>query len=160
MVTLPTFLPLSEAARKYGLEEDRLRALVEKGKIRAGVLPGSDEVLVSEDEVRSEAIQEKGLRKEDLPEYQKHAHLKGKGISLSKAVEKYGLNPSTIFRWYKKGIIAEVGREVDLGGERILYDEADIAYCHEVYLRAGGQGRRVFDRNGLPYKTKTGPLAT
>ncbi|NPV86321.1 MAG: hypothetical protein HPY45_09975 [Anaerolineae bacterium] len=158
MLTLPTFLPLSEAARKYGLDETRLRQLVETGKIRAGTVTG--EVIVSEEEVRGEAIQEKGLRKEDLPEYQKHAHLKGKGISLSKAVEKYGLNPSTIFRWYKKGIIAEVGREVDLGGERILYDEADIAYCHEVHRRAGGQGRRVFDKNGLPHQAKTGPLVT
>jgi predicted DNA-binding transcriptional regulator AlpA len=158
MVALPTLIPLSEAARKYGLDEARLRELVEKGKIRAGRLPGSDEVLVSEDEVRGEAIQEKGLRKEDLPEYKKHAHLKGRGISLPKAVEKYGLNPSTIFRWYKKGIIAEAGREVDLGGERILYDEADIAYCSEVYRKYGRKGRRVFDKNGLPYKTKPGPL--
>jgi predicted DNA-binding transcriptional regulator AlpA len=157
MVALPVFIPLSEAARKYGLEEARLRALIEKGKIRAGVVAG--EMVVSEEEVRGEAIQQKGLRKEDLPEYQKHAHLKGRGISLPKAVEKYGLNPSTIFRWYKKGIIAEAGREIDLGGERILYDEADVAYCSEIYSKSGGQGRRVFDKNGLPYKPKTGPLA-
>ncbi|GAP06189.1 hypothetical protein ATHL_01035, partial [Anaerolinea thermolimosa] len=38
MVTLPTFLPVPEAARKYGLDEARLRALIEKGKIRAGVI--------------------------------------------------------------------------------------------------------------------------
>lgn len=74
---LPTLLPLSEAARKYGLDEARLRRLVEAGKIRAGVAMG--ELVVSEDEVRSEAIKQKGLRKEDLPEYQMHAHLKGVG---------------------------------------------------------------------------------
>ncbi len=157
MAALPTFLPLPEAARKYGLEEARLRTLIEKGKIRAGVIAG--EMVVNEEEVRGEAIQEKGLRKEDLPEYQMHAHLKGNGISLPQAVEKYGLNPSTIFRWYKKGIIAEVGREIDLGGEKILYDEADIAYCSEIYKKFGGQGKRIFDKNGLPYKPKTGPLA-
>ncbi|MEW6180986.1 MAG: hypothetical protein AB1522_13785 [Chloroflexota bacterium] len=78
MVTLPTFLPVAEAARKYGMEEARLRALIEKGKIRAGVIAG--EMVVSEEEVRGEAIQEKGLRKEDLPEYQKHVHLRGKPI--------------------------------------------------------------------------------
>jgi len=153
MVTLPTFLPLSEAARKYGMEEARLRTLIEKGKIRAGVVAG--EMVVSEEELRETVV----TRKEDLPEYQMYAHLKGRGISLPKAVEKYGLNPSTIFRWYKKGIIAEVGREIDLGGERILYDEADVAYCSEVYSKSGGQGRRVFDKNGLPYKSKTKPLA-
>ncbi len=100
-------------------------------------------MVVSEEEVRGEAIEQKGLRKEDLPEYQKNAHLKGSGISLPKAVEKYGLNPSTIFRWYKKGIISEVGREIDLGGERILYDEADIAYCAEIYRKLGRRGRRI-----------------
>ncbi len=40
MAALPTFLPLSEAARKYGLDEARLRAMIEKGKIRAGVIAG------------------------------------------------------------------------------------------------------------------------
>ena len=34
MVTLPTFLPLSEAARKYGMEEARLRTLIETGAAR------------------------------------------------------------------------------------------------------------------------------
>jgi predicted DNA-binding transcriptional regulator AlpA len=155
-MNLPQFLPLPEAARKYGLSQARLKALIESGTIRAAMI--GEEVVVSEDQVRGQAIEEKGLRKEDLPEYQKHAHLKGKGISLPKAVEKYGLNPSTIFRWYKKGIIAEAGREIDLGGERILYDEADIAYCSEVYRKSGRKGRRVFDKDGLPYKAKTGSL--
>jgi hypothetical protein len=83
MVALPVFIPLSEAARKYGLEEARLRALIEKGKIRAGIAMG--EVVVSEEEVRGEAVEAKGLRKEDLPEYQKHAHLKGVPIWIRKS---------------------------------------------------------------------------
>ena len=156
MVTLPTLIPLSEAARKYGLEEAHLRRLVEKGKIKAGVVAG--EMVVSEEEVRGEAIEQKGLRKEDLPEYKKYLHLRGTGISLPKAVDKYKLNPSTIFRWYQKGIITEVGREIGLGGEKILYDEADIAYCAEIYSKLGGQGRRTFDKKGLPYKSKTGAV--
>ncbi|KPL82162.1 hypothetical protein SE15_13870 [Thermanaerothrix daxensis] len=67
MAALPTFLPVSEAARKYGLDEAHLRRLIERGKIRAGVVAG--EMVVSEDEVRVEAIEQKGLRKEDLPKY-------------------------------------------------------------------------------------------
>ncbi len=84
MVTLPTFLPVSEAARKYGLEEAHLRALIEKGKIRAGVVAG--EMIVSEEEVQKRAERERdpGTRKEDLPEYQKHSSKKGVGIVLQK----------------------------------------------------------------------------
>jgi len=154
MIALPTFLPLSEAARKYGLEEARLRELVEEGKIRAGIFPGSDEVLVSEDEVRNEAIQEKGLRKEDLPEYQKHSSKKGVGIGFTEAIEKYEVNLSTLYRWYKKGYVKEVKREKGLGGEKIFLDEADVAYCAEVFKSRGGQGKRVFDKKGLPLTSK------
>jgi len=153
MVTLPTFLPVAEAARKYGLEEDRLRALIEKGKIRAGVVAG--EMVVSEDEVRSEAIQEKGLRKEDLPEYQKHAHLKGQAIWISKASRDYQIPHPTILKWVRAGIIRTLGREAN----RLLVDEADVAYCAEIYRKRGKPGRVLFNPDGTPYKPKTGPLA-
>ncbi|MEJ5315336.1 MAG: hypothetical protein WHS45_13305 [Anaerolinea sp.] len=154
MAALPTFLPLPEAARKYGLDEARLRALIEKGKIRAGVIAG--EMVVSEDEVRSEAIQEKGLRKEDLPEYQKHAHLKGQAIWIRKAEEKYGIPNQTLWRWMKSGIIRYLGKS----GNRVLVDEADVAYCNEIYRQRGRQGRILFNPDGTPYKPKTGSYAS
>ena len=151
MVTLPTFLPLSEAARKYGMEEARLRALIEKGKIRAGVVAG--EMVVSEDEVRGEAIQEKGLRKEDLPEWKQFSHLDGKGIGISEAVRDYKINAPTIYRWYRAGFIREIGKKTVRGGTKLLLNEADIAYCAFVYRRSEwSQGKRVFDRKGFPYK--------
>ncbi len=153
MVALPTFLPVAEAARKYGLEEARLRQLVEKGKIRAGVIAG--EMVVSEDEVRGEAIQEKGLRKEDLPEYQKHAHLKGKPIWIAKAARDYKIAHQTILKWVRAGIIRTLGREAN----RLLVDEADVAYCAEIYRKRGKPGRVLFNPDGTPYKPKTGPLA-
>ncbi len=155
MVTLPVFLPLSEAARKYGLDETRLRDLVEKGKIRAGIFPGSDEVLVSEDEVRGEAIQEKGLRKEDLPEYQMHADKRGRPIWIAKAAREYGIAHQTILKWVRAGIIRTLGREAN----RLLVDEADVAYCAEIYRKRGKPGRILFNPDGTPYKPKTGPLA-
>jgi predicted site-specific integrase-resolvase len=151
MATLPTLIPLSEAARKYGLDEERLRELVEKGKIRAGIFPGSEEVLVSEEEVRSEAIEVRGLRKEDLPEYQMHAHLKGVPIWIRKAEEKYGIPNQTLWRWMKAGIITCLGKS----GNKVLVDEADVAYCNEVYKRRGKQGRVLFNPDGTPYKPKT-----
>ncbi len=155
MVTLPTFLPVSEAARKYGLEEAHLRALIEKGKIRAGVVAG--EMIVSEEEVQKRAERERdpGTRKEDLPEYQKHSSKKGVGIGFTEAIEKYEVNLSTLYRWYKKGYVKEVKREKGLGGEKIYLDEADVAYCAEVFKSRGGQGKRVFDKKGLPITSKT-----
>jgi len=153
MVTLPTFLPLSEAARKYGMEEARLRTLIEKGKIRAGVVAG--EMVVSEEEVRGEAIQEKGLRKEDLPEYQMYAHLKGNSIWISEASRQYRVPHQTVVRWVKAGYIKQLGVQ----GNKVLIDEADIAYCSEIYRKRGRQGRILFNEDGTPYKPKTRLIA-
>ncbi len=153
MVTLPTFLPLSEAARKYGLDEDRLRALIEKGKIRAGVVAG--EMVVSEDEVRGEAIEEKGLRKEDLPEYQMYIHLRGNPIWIREAERQYKVPADTLSEWCRKGYIRKLGSQ----GKKVFLDEADVAYCSKIYERTRGQGRRIFNPDGTPYKPKTGPLA-
>ncbi|MCX7756085.1 MAG: hypothetical protein N2117_12720 [Anaerolineales bacterium] len=156
MAALPTYLPLAEAARKYGLDEARLRTLAENGTIRAAMI--GDTIVVSESEVKNSG---KPLRKEDLPEWKKHAHLKGVEIGLAEAAEKYEINPITIFGWFKKGVISELRRITGLGGEKILLDEADVAYCAEVYKKVGGkQGKRVFDKHGLPYKPRTGPLVT
>jgi len=155
MVALPTLIPLSEAARKYGLDEARLHELVEKGKIRAGRLPGLDEVFVSEDEVRGAAIQEKGLRKEDLPEYQKHADKRGKPIWISKASRDYQIPHPTILKWVRAGIIRTLGREAN----RLLIDEADVAYCAEIYRKRGKPGRILFNPDGTPYRPKTDSLA-
>ncbi|WP_322509832.1 hypothetical protein [Anaerolinea sp.] len=153
MVALPTFLPLSEAARKYGLDEAHLRHLIEKGKIRAGVVAG--EMVVNEDEVRGEAIQEKGLRKEDLPEYQKNAHLKGKGIWIAKAARDYQIPHPTIVRWVRAGYIKRLG----ISGNKVIIDEADVAYCSEIYKKRGRQGRILFNEDGTPYKPKASSYA-
>ncbi|MFZ5884053.1 MAG: hypothetical protein ACOYYI_09765 [Chloroflexota bacterium] len=148
-MVLPTFIPLPEAARKYGLSQARLRSLVESGKIRAGVIEGK--MVVSEEEVREQTV----ARKEDLPEYKKHAHLKGVPIWISEAERKYGVANPTISVWVKRGIIKVIGHDKN----RKLIDEADMAYCAEIYNQRKGQGKWLFDKNGLPYKPKTGPLS-
>jgi predicted site-specific integrase-resolvase len=150
MATLPILLPLSEAARKYGLDEARLRALIAKGTIRAAMM--NNQVVISEDDAQAQA---KPLRKEDLPEWKKHAHLKGTPIWILKAAEKYRVPFSTLRGWVTKGYIKVVGSE----GKKVLLNEQDIAYCTEIYHRRKGQGKWLFDSNGLPYKPKTGPLA-
>jgi len=146
-LTLPTLLPLPEAARKYGLDEARLRTLVEKGKIRAGIIPETGEVLVSEEEVRGEAIEAKGLRKEDLPEYQRFGHLKNQTIGLAEASAKYVIPIMTLSGWVKKGIVRKVG----VKGQKYLLNEQDIAYCASIYRQHGKKGRILFNRDGTPY---------
>lgn len=149
MAALPNFLPVDEAARKYGLDLSRLHSLIEAGKIRAGMIAG--ETIVSEDEVRDEAVEQKVLSKEDLPEYQKHAHLKGNPIWISEAARQYRVLPQTLWKWVKAGYIKQVGTK----GNKTLIDEADVAYCVEIYRKRGKPGRILFNPDGTPYKSKT-----
>lgn len=151
MAALPTFLPLPEAARKYGLDEARIRALVDSGTIKAAMV--GDTVVVQESEVQNSG---KPLRKEDLPEWKKHAHLHGNEIGVGEGSRKYDIPVSTLHRWALKNIVKIIGRE----GQKVLLDEADVAYAAEVYKKRKGQGKWLFDDNGLPYKPKTGPLVT
>ena len=156
MAALPNFLhflTVDEAARKYGLDLSWLHDLIERGKISAGVIAG--ETIVSEEEVRDEAIAQKGLQKEDLPEYQMHADLKGKGIWIAKASRDYGVPHPTILKWVRLGIIRVIGREAN----KVLIDEADIAYCSEIYKKFGKPGRILFNPDGTPYKPKTRSLS-
>ncbi|MFZ6026689.1 MAG: hypothetical protein ACOYYS_03150 [Chloroflexota bacterium] len=48
-MSVPTLIPIPEAARRYGLAEASLRALVKEGKIRAGKLSSGEIVVSAED---------------------------------------------------------------------------------------------------------------
>ena len=150
MAALPTYLPLPEAARKYGLDESRIRALVESGTIKAAMV--GDTVVVQESEVQNSG---KPLRKEDLPEWKKHAHLKGTSIWILKAADDYAVPFSTIRGWVQKKYIRVIGSD----GKKVLLNEQDVAYCAEIYHQRKGQGRWLFDSDGIPYKPKTGQLS-
>jgi len=148
---LPTYLPIAEAARKYGMSVGRLKALINDGTIKAAMV--MNDLVVDEDEVRAKTI----LRKEDLPEYKKHAHLKGTSIWISEAERVYNIPNPTISRWVQMGFIKKLG----VHGNKVMIDRADMAYCAEIYhSRQTKQGRRLFEKNGLPYKPKTGPLSS
>jgi predicted site-specific integrase-resolvase len=152
ILTLPTYLPVAEAARKYGMSVRRLRALINDGTIKAAMVMNN--LVVDEDEVRDKFAQT--LRKEDLPEYKKFAHLAGQSIWLSEASRLYNIPQQTISRWVQMGII----KKLEPSGNKVMIDQADMAYCAEIYhSRQTKQGRRLFEKNGLPYKPKTGPLS-
>jgi hypothetical protein len=145
---IPVYIPLEDAAKKYGYGLAELKRLAQSGKISAAVLPDGD-MVVSEYSVKI-----KVRKKEDLPEYKEHKDLAGIPIWLSEAERKYNISTPTLSRWVKADYIAKIG----LDGNRILMDEQDVAYCAGVYEKRGGQGKRVFAKDGTPYIPKTGPL--
>jgi hypothetical protein len=136
-------IPLSEAAQRLDMSASRLRSLIQRGDIKAAILPNG-ELVVNEQTVTDLAP------KDQRPEYKKHVHLKGRPISLSDACRKYKVSVPTLSRWVKRGYIEQLGKE----GSRVMVDEADIAYCSEIYGLRGGQGRWLFNSNGTPYSLK------
>ena len=82
MAALARFIPLSEAARRMRVSVKETRAMISSGKIQGGVLPDG-EMVVSESTIPTQKLPQK----EDLPEYRKHAKLKGVGISKLKAIK-------------------------------------------------------------------------
>jgi hypothetical protein len=88
---------------------------------------------------------------EETPEFKKHAALKGKKIHLSAASRQYNLTLSSISKYVRLNIIKKLGRDRN----RILLDEAYVAYVAEVKRNSPGQGIWLFDQNGLPYTPST-----
>jgi hypothetical protein len=96
------------------------------------------------------ASQDINQPKESLPEYKRHSSLRGINISIGDASRKYKIPHPTISRWVKRGIIPLLGYR----GNRTLIDEADIAYCSEIYHKRGGSGKWIFNLDGTPYYKK------
>ena len=147
-MALPTYIPIADAADKYGYDLDELKKMAQSGKINAAVLPGGD-MVVSESSIKG------NLRKEDLPEYKQFIKLKGTGLGLRESADEYNLPVSTLRGWVTKKIVSTIG----IDGRKTLLDQADVAYCAKIYHAIGGQGKRIFNLDGTPYKPKTGPLA-
>ena len=146
--SLPTYIPIKDAAAKYGYGLRDLKRMAQSGKIKAVQLPGGD-MVVSEKSVKSSLVKIK------LPEFKKHSALAGNPIWLSEAERKYEISTPTLSRWVKAGYISKIG----VDGNRVLLNEQDVAYCADVYKERGGQGKRIFAEDGTPYKPKTAPLA-
>lgn len=145
---LERFLTLSEAAARMKVAADELRTMIQAGRIKGAILPNG-EIGVSES-----AIPTPPTPKEQLPEYKKYKHLKGVPIWISEAARKYEVSTQTISQWASAGYIKKLG----MNGNRVLVDEADMAYCAEIYRQRKGQGKWLFNRDGTPYRPKTGQL--
>ncbi len=89
-------------------------------------------------------------KKEDLEEYKQFAHLAGEEIGIREVSNKYSLASSTLTRWSQAGYIERMAND----GYRTYLNEQDVAYCAFVHEKRGGRGKRVFNKDGTPYKTK------
>jgi len=154
MAALPTFISATEAAHELGISESRLNAMIESGVIKAAIIHG--ETVISETSIHKFNKQQPisrptGIRKEDLPEYRKYRKYIGIPIWISNASRKYDIPNQTIVRWVAKGIIKRIGTDKN----KVLIDQADIAYCAEIYRSHPGRGKWLFNTDGTPYKRQS-----
>ena len=131
-----------EAATAYHIPEINLYQLVETGKIKTAML-NTGGVLVRESDVNH-------IPREDRPEYKQYANLVGVQIGIGEGGRKYGIPQQTISRWVQRGYIKRLSQ----AGQKILIDEADLAYCSLVYKSNPGSGKWLFDPGGLPHTKK------
>ena len=143
--TVPQYIPLAEALRRFRISEEALKEAISSGRIRTATI--GEEVAVAEQDVKelAEGQEVVVVRREDFE------HLRGNKLGISEAARKYGLQQRTVSNWVRRGIIRKVGQQ----GQKVLIDEADIAYAARVYkLKGGSQGKRIFDTTGKPYIPK------
>jgi predicted site-specific integrase-resolvase len=138
---LEYFITPEHAASQLEVDVDSVYNLAEEGKIQAAVMTDGT-IGISQLSVHNL------LPKEELPEYQLNADLKGVPISINEAGRKYKLNTSTLTRWMQRGLIYQLGKD----GRKTMLDEADVAYCAQVYRQNSGQGKWAFNDAGHPYK--------
>ena len=145
-----TYIPISQAVRKYGVSKKFLLQRIKSGKLTSAKLPDG-EYLVAENDIDPSL----SIKREDFE------NLRGRKISVSDASRKYGIPHTNFSRWSRLGFIAVLER-----GWKVLLDEADVAYCaavyHAKYKLYNGRmmGVNIFDKDGFPYQVKYKDIAT
>ncbi len=120
---VPTYLPLSDAAKKYGLSEKVLTQMVQEGKIEAVQLPTGDLLVAAKKNGYNDPQTKEGIITK------RFAHLRGQRISATAASREYGIHHSNFIKWARAGYI-KIFREE----KRLLeMDVADVAYCSYIY---------------------------
>ncbi len=140
---LPQYIPLAEAARRYGIPEETLKRAVESGTIRAVQL--GEEVAVAEQDIQSVSIDRDAL-------WQQASKWEGQVIGIEEAQELYGLNKQSIYRWIAKGYIRVV-KDIRGGGRgrKRLLNKADVVYIALLKEKLGTRrGRRLLTPETLP----------
>jgi predicted site-specific integrase-resolvase len=142
-VSLPVYITLSEATRRYRVSRGALTRLVESGRVRAVKIDGG--IAVAEEDV-------KGARKRDAL-WERVRHLDGVPICVSEAAERYRLSTGSVTRWVKAGYIRVLRKGDPKGGRgrKTHLNEADVAYAKLASeQRQSKPGGQVFTAEFLP----------
>jgi hypothetical protein len=150
------YLTVEEAAHKYGVKKRVLTQLIEDGMVQTRKTSTGDLLVVAD---KNGNGQESQTKEEIIAD--KYAHLRGRTISASEASRRYSrihgipISNQLFSRWGQLGHITVLER-----GYRLQLDEADVAYCAEIYAQKYGEykgqmsGVRIFDEEGNPYQLK------
>jgi len=138
------FISQAEAARRFHLDPEKLRALVESGDVRA-VRVGKEIALAEED--LKVAL---GIRRQEL--WARVRHLDGVPIGLEEACARYKFSPSSVYRWIKRGYVRVIRDQRKGGrGRKRLLNEADVAYAALVAQERGRrEGKRILTPEFAP----------
>lgn len=139
------YLRLPEAARLVGVRKSQLIESIEAGKLIPVIVDGKPAVRPG-DVLNS-------LPKDQRPEYKKFAHLRGNALGIAEAARKYELKHQTLSNWVKRGHVKQLGRDPN-HAQKILVDEADVAYCAEIQKQRPGAGRWTLGQDHTPYTPK------
>jgi hypothetical protein len=146
-----SYIPLKQAAKKYGIPEKALLEQVESGSIIPARLPNG-EMLVAESDVDPKA-----KTKEQLID-ERYSELIKQPITISEAEKKYNVLGRTIRFWVSLGYINTINDSYPM-----RLDEAEVAYCTEIFherQKSGiGSGAPLLDENGLRYELKRPELS-
>ena len=142
---LPTYIPLREAAERYGVARKSLTQLVDSGRIRAVKINGG--FAVAEEDVIDTTV-----RREDFE------HLHGLGISIAEASRKYDVPYSTLHGWMERQYIRVLGPGERQQGRAINLNEHDVAYRAALYHQLKemrGAGLLEWER---PCRSRSSPV--
>jgi len=129
MTTQPeTYIPLEDAARKYGVPVEALTQLVRDGIIKLAHTREEGSV-ITVSTVDNETAARMILEEIRLEQYK---HLRGRKIRVTEAAERYGVNQANLSRWADSGYIHIVKRQRRL----LLLDEADVKLAADIFKRA------------------------
>ncbi len=148
---LPTFIPLEEAAQRYGLSRAALTRLVEDGKIKAAHVNGG--IAVAQDETQTIVHKVTAIMAIRDKLWSQVKHLEDEPISMSQACEKYPeINFASLSRWVIQGYIRTLNSPTNIGrGHKKLLNEADVAYTAAILrMRGKRPGKRVFTSELTP----------
>jgi predicted site-specific integrase-resolvase len=127
MVTqLETHIPLSKAAKKYGISIEALTRLVRDGIIKPATTEEGDSVI----NVSTVAAAADVILGEIRPG--QYEYLQGERIRLMEAARKYKVAEQNLLRWAERGYL----QITDRGFQRLELDEADVKFAIDIYERA------------------------